>query len=535
MTYLDATILIVDDKAANIIILEELLKMQGYKNIHSLTDSRNVLENFNSLKPDILLLDLMMPYFSGYEVMDQLKAVITPGVYLPILVLTADIRSEVKQRVLAAGATDFLSKPFDLIEVGLRIKNMLFTRCLYLEMETQNINLESKVKERTLALEQNNKELILAKDRAQASDRLKTAFLNNISHEIRTPLSGIVGFASLIILPDITPKEKEEYFEILNRNSVRLTNTVNDYMDMSLIVSGNMVVNYNTVDCFFVLQTLLHDFQQQCVNKNLALKLQYISNPVGLMLYSDKGLLVKALSHILSNAIKFTSRGSITIGFECRDDTAIFFIKDTGIGIDIAAQKQISAIFIQEDNSLTRNYEGSGLGLSISSGLIKLLGGFVHLVSGKKHGTSVFVTLPLASTAAKEEIEIAAEPKWVKKFKMILIAEPDDQDYDYLKGIFEPLTDTLLRTKNSLETIEICSNNHHIDFVLLNTRMPRIDGCFLVREIRKFNKDVILFALLSGAAAEDLEIAIQEGYNNCLTVPISKIKLDSLISDYFNH
>ncbi len=395
MNYLDATILIVDDKVANISILEDLLRMQGYNNIYNTTDSRTVLELYHTLNPDILLLDLMMPFLSGYEVMDQLKLVIPKGSYFPILVLTADISRDVKIRVLAAGATDFLSKPFDLIEVGLRIKNMIFTRSLYLKLEGQNLNLESKVRERTKELEENNKELIISKEKAQASDRLKTAFLNNISHEIRTPLAGILGFASFIINPEITQNEKEEYYTVLKQNSERLTNTVNDYMDISLITSGNLVANFELVDIFFILQTLNNDFYEQCNNKDLKLKLQYIANPIGLKLETDKELLIKALSKIIDNAIKFTPNGSVTIGFDLKDDQAIFIIKDTGIGVDLQAQKQMLEIFMQENNSITRRYEGSGLGLSITSGLINLLKGSIHFYFVNIAGTSFFVTLPI--------------------------------------------------------------------------------------------------------------------------------------------
>lgn len=401
MNYLDATILIVDDKVANVSILEDLLRMQGYNNIYNTTDSRTVLDLYHTLNPDILLLDLMMPFLSGYEVMDQLKLVIPKGAYFPILVLTADISRDVKLRVLAAGATDFLSKPFDLIEVGLRIKNMIFTRSLYLKLEKQNLNLENKVRERTKELEENNKELIIAKEKAQASDRLKTAFLNNISHEIRTPLAGILGFASFIINPEITQNEKEEYYKDLKQNSNRLTNTITDYMDISLIASNNLVANLEYEDIFFILQTLNNDFYEQCHDKDLKLKLQYIANPIGLKLETDKELLIKALSKILDNAIKFTSQGSITLGFDLKDDNAIFSIKDTGIGIDMHAQKKMLAIFSQENDSITRSHEGSGLGLSITSGLITLLGGTIHFDSNKSDGTSFYVTLPIL--AEKEQ------------------------------------------------------------------------------------------------------------------------------------
>ena len=197
-TYKNAKILIVDDKEVNIDILTGLLDIQGYHNLASTTDPRLVVGLYQSFQPDLILLDLMMPHLTGYEVMDQLKEIAPADVYLPILVLTADITTEAKQKALRHGANDFLSKPFDLIEVGLRIENLLFTRFLHQQSLNQNQILEVKVKERTAELEKSNAELIVAREKAESGDRLKTAFIRNISHEIRTPLNGILGMYQVL-------------------------------------------------------------------------------------------------------------------------------------------------------------------------------------------------------------------------------------------------------------------------------------------------------------------------------------------------
>ncbi len=238
-------------------------------------------------------------------------------------------------------------------------------------------------------------ELIHAKEKAEESDRLKTAFMNNISHEIRTPLSGIVGFGTLITQPDILQEEKEEYLDILNKSSTRLINTINDYMDISLIVSGNMPVNLRPVNCLSLVQTLEYQFHESCKEKNLELKMEYSAESEDFTLTTDEDLLYKSLVHLLNNAVKFTPSGTISFGYKLKKERLEFFVKDTGIGIDPDAQKQITEVFMQEDVSSKRAFEGNGLGLSITSGLIKLLGGRMKIKSEKLHGTKVTINLPV--------------------------------------------------------------------------------------------------------------------------------------------
>ena len=227
-------ILIVDDQPANIDMLEGFFEMEGYTNVSSLTDSRRVMEFLDKSQPDLILLDLMMPFLTGYEIMEQLNERISRDDFLPVLVLTADITPEAKKKALALGASDFLTKPFDLTEVGLRVNNLLLARSLMNQLKDQNLILDEKVKQRTAQLEQSNMDLTMARDKAQASDRLKTAFMQNISHEVRTPLNGILGFSKLLVEPDINSAEKQNFLIFLELSTNRLINTITDYMDISL-------------------------------------------------------------------------------------------------------------------------------------------------------------------------------------------------------------------------------------------------------------------------------------------------------------
>src|SRR3989339_108105 len=197
-TLKNANILIVDDQQANIDVLTSLLELKEYTSLATTTDSRLVVTMLKDFNPDLILLDLMMPHLDGFQILEQLKGLIPAGTYVPILVLTADVTPDAKQIALAGGANDFLSKPFDLIEVDLRIKNLLKTRFLHQQLENQNLILEEKVKERTKELEETNKKLIEAKEKVEQSDKLKSEFLRQMSLEMRTPTNAVLSFTNLL-------------------------------------------------------------------------------------------------------------------------------------------------------------------------------------------------------------------------------------------------------------------------------------------------------------------------------------------------
>ena len=393
-TFKNGNILIVDDKEANIDVLEGLLEMKGYTNIKTTTDPRLVVNLFKSFNPDIILLDLMMPHLSGYEVMEQLKELIPNDTYLPVLVLTADITFEAKQRALAGGARDFLAKPFDLTEVDLRIKNLLFARYLHQQVQNQNQILEEKIKERTIELEKTNIELVAAKDKAQESDRLKAAFLNNISHEIRTPSNGILGFLELLQDHDLSISERDGYFSLFNQSAYRLIKTINDIVEISQIQAGQIKLTPAETDIIRLTNELFDRFKPEAEGKGLAFNTRNNLPDNIKSVNTDSKKLKTILSNLLDNAIKFTKEGSVEFGIRKIADYLEFFVNDTGTGIPENKHQAIFERFIQVDTSSTKQFEGPGLGLSIAKFHVEMLGGKIWVESEPEKGSVFYFTIP---------------------------------------------------------------------------------------------------------------------------------------------
>ena len=390
-----AHILIVDDQEANIDILVGLLEFQGYTNVKSTTDPRMVKSMFKTFNPDLILLDLLMPHLTGFEVMEQLKTLIPQATFLPVLVLTADITVETKQRALANGANDFLVKPFDLIETGLRVRILLEARFMHLQLENQNRILEEKVKERTAELETANIHLYAAKEKAEASDRMKTAFMQNISHEVRTPLNGLLGFGSLLAEPDLDEESRQQYLSMMKSSSDRLINTITDYIDISLIVSDSVEVFSRPVIINNIMMDLQNKFENIIRIKQLEFNLVISDDKELFCIQTDPELLTRIMFHLLSNAVKFTQQGQVTMGYSVDSEKIEFFVKDTGAGIEKEARERVFESFMQENITNTRGHEGSGLGLSIIRGFSKALGGEIRLESEKGKGSSFYFSLPL--------------------------------------------------------------------------------------------------------------------------------------------
>ena len=527
----EANILIVDDQEANIDVLNGFLEMQGYANIKTTTDPREVFLLLESFNPDLILLDLTMPYMSGYEVMEKLKELVPFNYFLPILVLTADITTEAKIRALSSGTSDFLTKPFDLIEVGLRIKNLLFTAHLQQQLQNQNKILDEKVKKRTSELERKNIELNAAKEKAEASDKLKTSFINNISHEIRTPLNGILGFGQILTDPDLNAEEKNEYLAILNESSDRLINTVSNFMEISLISSGNQEVNKKDFNPEHVITNVAEQFRPLCDGKNLSLILEIPSAGNGVRIYSDRELLFKILRHLMDNAVKFTSRGSITLGYKINDNEFIFFVEDTGMGISEEGKQTIFNNFMQEDNSYTRGYEGCGLGLSIATGLVELLDGAIWLDSEKGKGSTFYFKLPIQQITYDTD-EIIPRKGKAEGVKTILVAEDDEINFFYINILLKSELTKIIHARDGQEAIDICKTHPEISAVLIDLRMPVIDGFEAAGLIKAFRSDLPIFAVTAYSGGEEKQHAKESGCDEFITKPIEKELLIEKLARY---
>ncbi len=238
-------------------------------------------------------------------------------------------------------------------------------------------------------------ELQEAKDRAESSDLLKSAFIKNISHEIRTPLNGIVGMSEQLLKSSLSQHVKEQLLELIKESSDRLINTVNSYLDISMIVSGNVAVDAKPFDLNQLLNGIKDEILLSCLSKNLELQLLLPAEHSVRMVNSDADMLIKILMQLLNNAVKFTESGGISFGYESAEGSIEFFVKDTGIGIDKDFLPDIFETFTQADVSDTRAYEGSGLGLAIAFRLAHLLSGDIRVESEKAQGTAFFLTIPI--------------------------------------------------------------------------------------------------------------------------------------------
>ena len=373
-----------------------------------------------------------------------------------------------------------------------------------------------------------------ALDKAEESDRLKSAFLTNMSHEIRTPMNGILGFVDLLDTPGLDDTKKHEFKKIINKSSDRLLDTINALIDISRI-EANQTKILNTEVCINKLLDELHMFfNPEASSKGLSLTFLPALDRFQSTIFVDNHKLNGVLINLIKNAIKYTDAGSITFGYILKDAFIEFFVEDTGIGVPEARQEAIFDRFIQADSGNSRAFEGLGLGLSISKAYVKAMGGEICLSSVEGKGSKFLFTIPHKSSS-KKNIKLALDTEeniCTKKIftdLTILIAEDDDVISLYYKAILEDLFCKIIYAENGKEAIEIFNGNSEIDLILMDIKMPLMDGYTATREIRKFNKDVIIIAQTAYAFKGDREAALKAGCDEYMSKPIKREKLLEMI------
>ncbi|MCX6270944.1 MAG: PAS domain S-box protein [Bacteroidetes bacterium] len=366
-------------------------------------------------------------------------------------------------------------------------------------------------------------DLILAKEKAEASDRLKTAFMNNISHEVRTPLNGILGFSELLAQQDVTYEQKKHFQSLIHLSSMRLLNTINSYMDISLIASGNMVIYRKNTELHPLLHKLHERFIPACADKNISLSLRIPDRGKDLTINTDGELLKKVLTHLLDNALKFTTEGEVIFGYTVKTGYLEFFVEDPGSGISKEALSRIFDTFVQEDVSITRGYEGSGLGLSISKGIVHLLGGEISVESEKGYGSVFRFTIPhQESSIAGQEIAELRPVAVPDERPVILIAEDDDSNLLFMELILQNRDVSLLYATNGIEAVEQCRSHPEISLVLMDVKMPVMDGLEATQKIKSFRKDLMIIAVTAYAMSGDEKKLLDAGCDDYLAKPLKK-------------
>lgn len=386
-----------------------------------------------------------------------------------------------------------------------------------------------------------NLELIKAKERAEESDNLKTAFLNNISHEIRTPFNGILGFLSILQNDDVTINERREYISLINKSAFRLMNTINDIAEISEIQTGGSKVNLTRISINSLIQDLFTRFKPETENKGLDFT-SCINLPHDIVyLISDVKKLNTVLNYLINNAIKFTKAGSVALGIrlkeEVKDAPIEFSIEDTGIGIAENKLETIFERFRQADDSSTRQYEGSGLGLTIAKAYVEMLGGTIWGESTEGKGSKFSFTIPCNCDPAEKlvaaDISVTEKGGLPAKSLKILIAEDDLASSMLLKLAINPFCKEIISVKTGIEAVEACRNHLDIDLVFMDIKMPEMDGAEAVRQIRHFNPDVVIFAQTAYALSNNRVELINAGCNDYISKPVRKDQLLLLIKKYF--
>ncbi len=376
-------------------------------------------------------------------------------------------------------------------------------------------------------------ELVNAKERAEESDRLKSSFLANMSHEIRTPMNGILGFISLLQDSELTGEEKAEYARIVRKSGDRLLNTIHDIIDISKIESGLSPVVLSEVNLNEITKKLHASFLPEAEGKGLKLVLNGELKLTRAVQKTDKEKLNAILTNLIKNSLKYTMQGTVEWGCRDQNDRIVFFVKDTGIGIPESKIQKVFDRFVQADYSHTRVFEGSGLGLSISKAYVEMLGGAIQVESHEGVGTLFTFHIPATGTGSRMDYhtpEVEERPGINQKSLNILVTEDDEVNYNYIKIILTRAGHKLTHAVTGNQAVELCLQYPSFDLILMDIRLPEMDGFEATREIRKFNPDVPIIALTAYAFSDDRNLSLQAGCNDFLPKPMKKEDLINAIS-----
>ena len=379
--------------------------------------------------------------------------------------------------------------------------------------------------------------LIKAKEHAEESDRLKSAFLANMSHEIRTPMNGILGFAGLLKKPMLTGEEQQNYISIIEESGARMLNIINDIISISKIESGQIDITLSETNLNDQIQYLFSFFKPEAEQKGLQLLIKNSHSHEETIIITDREKVYAILSNLIKNSIKFTKSGYIEFGYHKKDKFIEFFVKDTGLGISENQKGFIFERFRQVSESIDRNYEGAGLGLSISKAYVEMLGGKIWVESSPGKGSTFYFTIPY-SIALKADIPVddnfaSYDDGFENKKLKILIAEDDKISKMLLIELTSEIAKEIIHTSTGIETVEACRNNPDIDLILLDVQMPEMDGYEAIKQIRQFNTEVIIIAQTAFALSDERETAINAGCNDYISKPYSNTSFIDLMKKYF--
>jgi len=384
-------------------------------------------------------------------------------------------------------------------------------------------------------IKQKEEELKKAKEKAEESDRLKSEFLANMSHEIRTPMNGIMGFSRLLKQEGPGDDAWEHYIDIIYQSSNQLLRVINDIVDFSKIQAGQYEIEQNTIHLNALMEETkeLFDEEKKTMNKEkIDIVLSFPEIQKDKVIIADYGKIKQIFSNLIINALKFTLKGKIEIGFFIENNYVNFFVSDTGIGIAKEDQSIIFERFRQVDSSASRNFGGTGLGLTICKTLVELMDGDIKLDSEENKGSTFYFKIPFVEKEMDTERKANASKKQLNwKNKTLLIVEDDHTSFLYFKNLLEPTSINILHAASANQAWELFYNEE-INLILMDIRLEGENGLDLTQRIREINKSIPIIAQTAYALSDDRNKCLEAGCDDYLTKPIEAEALFEKISRF---
>ena len=405
-----------------------------------------------------------------------------------------------------------------------------------LKIEQQKEELEQHRNHLEKLIESRTEELIAAKEKAEESDMLKSAFLANMSHEIRTPMNAIVGFSNLLEDHNLTIEERNEFITLINSNSDSLLILIEDILDLSLIEANQVLIRNEVFVVNELLDNIYSSFAINNKKQELEIKLNNRLKNEHIKLNSDKYRTKQILSNLMNNAYKFTDKGFIELGLYLKENSLTFYVKDTGIGISEEDMSFIFERFRKLEQDKVSHYRGAGLGLAISKRLAELLGGELSAESKVGAGSVFYFCIPFSqvktdSKSSFKAATVSSGYNWNNR--NILIVEDEKTNYFYLQKVLQKTNAQILWAENGMEAVKMFTSANKIDIVLMDIKMPVMNGYEAAKIIKSKFPDQIIIAQTAHARPEDEYNLLKAGFNDYLSKPIKPESLYSVIDKYF--
>ena len=503
-------ILIVDDVPANLKILGDILKLDGYK-VRPVPSGKLALQVVEKEKPDLILLDIMMPEMDGFEVCRRLKE--NEGFNdIPIIFISALNDTSDIVKALKSGGVDFITKPFHSEEVSARVKTHI-----KLHLQSKLLNQQRK----------DLQELIATKDK----------FFSIISHDLRGPIGGFMSFTEMMVedFTSFTPDQQKEMTLEMNLSARTIYSLLENLLEWSRMQQGHTAYKPQQVNLSELASDCTRTLSDLIRKKELQLEFKISEK---LNVYADINMLQSIIRNLISNAIKFTPKeGKVTISASCTENnTTVVIVKDTGIGMNKSMISNLFKLNINNSRPGTEGEQSSGLGLLLCNEFVVKHGGELWVESEEGKGSEFYFTIPQNEVSEnKLNNEFASEEisDKVENLK-ILIAEDNELSENLIRMLTNAFSNRVFSVNTGSESVEFCLNNPDLDLIFMDIKMPGIDGFEATRQIRQFNKNVVIIAQTAFGLRGDRQKAIEAGCNDYLSKPINKSDLHALMLKYFH-